>query len=150
MTYTKEVSAIWEALQDIQGNVHYMKQHMPEVTLAAENRQRLAAVLGDFDGLLCDLRTETRNLEDKLGLHPGEPPNDPDIRNTDPRVTLRFLREWPKKAFWDLNEVVEAIEPAEEGLAFLLVAESTTNMLGAHSRLWDALERIDAALQAAP
>jgi hypothetical protein len=112
-------------------------------------RASLKKVLDEFDGLLYDLRTEARNLEDKLGMHPGEPPNDPDIRNPDPRVTLGFLCEWPRETFRMLDAVMRELERLAKGdlvsgSAYILVAESAVNMLNSNNDMQDALERIGA------
>lgn len=95
--YDHDVGVIWSSLQEMQSNVIYMRREEAGLALADEPRAALGQVLDELDGLLHDLRTEARNLEDKLGMHPGEPPNDPDIRNHDPRVTMAFLREWTRE-----------------------------------------------------
>ncbi len=149
--YDQDVRAIWQALEEIQSNVNFVRSELANVTLPDDESVSLTKMLNEFSGLLYDLRTEARNLEDKLGMHPGEPPNDPGICNPDPRATLGFLREWPRGAFISMNAVVEKLQAAMRrdpavGLAYILVAESASNMLRAYSEILNAIERIDAIL----
>lgn len=150
--YDDDVRRIHASLAEMQSNVSYMRREQAGISLPDAARASLKKVLDEFDGLLYDLRTEARNLEDKLGMHPGEPPNDPDIRNPDPRVTMGFLREWPRETFRMLDAVVRELErlaagDRATGSAYLLVAESAVNMLNADNALLEALERIEARLK---
>lgn len=150
--YNHDVAVIWTSLQEMQSNVSYMGREQAGIAMPDAVRADLAEVLGEFDNLIYDLRTEARNLEDKLGMHPGEEPNDPDIVNPDPRVTMGFLREWPLESFQMLDAVVRELEKLTEsdkaaGIAYLLVAESAVNLLGAHAALQGALDRIGAILE---
>jgi hypothetical protein len=140
--YGHDVGAIWTALSEMQSNVDYMRRELPKMSLTTDFEKELVAVLGEFDSLLFDLRTEARNLEDKLGMHPGDAPFDPGIVNPDPRVTMRFLREWPIETFQMLNAVVQKLDLAA-GSAYILVAESAVNMLNARRAMLAALERLD-------
>ena len=138
----------------MQSNVAYLRRELPNVTLPAEDKARLEWVLDEFDSLLYDLRNEAHNLEDKLGMHPGEAPNDPGLVNPDPRVALGFLREWPMKAFHGLHAVAQGLNATAQedpgvGPAFVLVAESAANMLNAYSGLQNVLGRIETGLAAA-
>lgn len=146
MTYTSEMEAIWNAVREMQGNVFHIRQELPSVSMSEENRNQLLEVLAGFDGTLYDLRTEARNLEDKLGMHPGELPYDPAIKNPDPRVTMGFLRDWPFEDFQGLNRVVGALDAAGEELAYLLVADSAVNMLNAYQALGEALKSVNRKL----
>lgn len=150
--YNHDVAVIWTSLQEMQSNVSYMEREQAGIAMPDAVRADLAEVLGEFDNLLYDLRTEARNLEDKLGMHPGEEPNDPDIVNPDPRVTMGFLREWPRETFLMLDAVVRALAELAEGdqaagIVYILVAESAFNMLNANTALLEALDRIGATLE---
>lgn len=150
--YDDDVRRIHASLAEMQSNVFFMRREQAGISLPDASRAGLKKVLDEFDGLLYDLRTEARNLEDKLGMHPGEPPNDPDIRNPDPRVTMGFLREWPREPFRMLDATVRELErlvagDMAAGSAYVLVAESAVNMLNADNELQDALVRIDARLK---
>jgi len=150
--YVTDIGTVHASLAEVQSNVSYMRREQAGIPISDAARNSLKKVLDEFDGLLYDLRTEARNLEDKLGMHPGEPPNDPDIRNPDPRVTLGFLREWPRETFQMLDVVVRALErlaagDRATGSAYLLVAESAVNMLNAHKDVLEAVDRTEALLQ---
>jgi hypothetical protein len=150
--YNNDVQAIWAALSDMQSNLSYMRGELPRLTLPATPGTELVSVLDEFDSLLYDLRSEARNLEDKLGMHPGKAPNDPGIVNPDPRVTLGFLRGWPQDNFQALHALVQGLEAAHRqdpaaGLAFVLVAESATHMLNANQAMLESIERIEARLK---
>lgn len=152
--YEDDVAVIWASLQEMQSNVGYMRREQVGLAMPDAVRADLGKVLGEFDSLLYDLRTETRNLEDKLGLHPGEAPNDPGIVNPDPRVTMGFLREWPRESFLMLDAVVRELAELAEGdqaagIVYILVAESAVNMLNANTAQLEALERIGATLEKA-
>jgi len=150
--YVTDIGTVHASLAEMQSNVSYMRREQAGIAISDAVRTSLKKVLDEFDGLLFDLRTEARNLEDKLGMHPGEPPNDPDIRNPDPRVTLGFLREWPTEPFLMLDTMVRELErlaagDRAAGSAYLLVAESAVNMLNAHEDVLEAVDRIEALLQ---
>lgn len=152
--YDTDVGTIWADLGEVQSNVSYMCLELANVPLSEELKPELVGVLYEFDSLLHDLRAEARNLEDKLGMHPGEEPNDPNIVNPDPRVTLGFLSEWPKESFLMLDAVVRKLEQVAQrdmtaGSAYILVAESAVNVLKAHTEMLDAVERIRATLEKA-
>ncbi len=149
--YDTDVGTVHTALAEMQSYVGYMRSEQAGIPLPDAARASLKKALDEFDGLLYDLRTEARNLEDKLGMHHGEQPNDPDILNPDPRVTMGFLREWSREPFQMLDAVVRELDRPSEGdmaagSAYILVAESAVNMLTANNALLEALERIEAGL----
>jgi hypothetical protein len=84
-------------------------------------------------------------------MHVGEEPNDPGIVNKDPWVTVGFLREWPEELFQIMDDLVKALDVATRndpraGTAFILVAESATNMLSAFHDMQVALDQIEVAV----
>jgi hypothetical protein len=149
--YIDSTQQIWSALSAMQQNVYFMLQESSNVYLPDTLESRMASMLGEFDSLLHDLRDEAKNLEDKLGMHVGEAPNDPGIVNKDPLVTVGFLREWPEETFQIMDDLVKALDVATRndpraGTAFILVAESATNMLSAFHDMQVALDQIEVAV----
>lgn len=144
-----DIGALYRALDDIAGNVAFVEGELPKVALRATDRAAVLDRMREFDGAIHDVRTEIRNLEDKLGLHPGEPPQDPDIANPDPRATMRLIRNWRWTEIEALDPLVRRLQATAKvdiafGLASLLVGESATNILNAFNAVEAALAHIEA------
>jgi hypothetical protein len=136
---------------ELGSNASYMRGELENLGCSSDRNARIEHLCGELDGLAYDLRTEVYNLQDKLGLRPGEEPWDPDIANPDPRVTLDFFRDWPRAVFEEMHDLVQTLKEDSENeggtLPFILVAESGANMLNAHKDVLDAIDRIEALLQ---
>jgi len=93
------------------------------------------------------VRKEIRNLEDKLGMHAGEEPFDPEINNPDPLVTIGFINKWLGTEIEAMHQTVLHLDGLSKddhalGGAYLLVAESAENILTAYSNVQVSLVRI--------
>jgi hypothetical protein len=136
---------------ELGSNASYMRGELENLGCSPDRKTGIEHLCGELDGLAYDLRAEVYNLQDKLGLRPGEEPWDPDIVNPDPRVTLAFFRDWPRAVFEEMNDLVQALDKDREkegsSLPFILVAESGANVLDAHKEVLDAIDRIEALLQ---
>jgi hypothetical protein len=144
------IVALLTGLREISNNVEYVLNELPTACPGVELRRQIDRVFRDFHNCLYDVRPEIPNLADKLGLNPGQPPNDPDIANPDPRVTIGFIRNWLQREFDDLHVLVQKLGAdrgkPEVGLMFTLVAESAANMLNAFVGMLVALEEVEAAV----
>jgi hypothetical protein len=146
-----EVAVFARFPDELGSNASYMRGELENLGCSSDRKARIEHLCVELEGLAYDLRAEVYNLQDKLGLRPGEEPWDPDIANPDPRVTLGFFRDWPGAVFEEMNDLVQTLnkdgEKEGSSLHFMLVAESGANMLNAHKDVLDAIERIEALLQ---
>ena len=137
----KNVSDLYSNLADIEANVRFIAEQLPTLHVTESERSSIKALCGEFESAIHDVRTEIRNLEDKLGMHPGEPPFDPDIVNPDPRVTMRFISSWTWDPIQQMNTIVQQLQSSGSD-AYLLVAESAVNVLKSFDAMREALDRI--------
>jgi len=146
-----EVAVFARFPAELAANASYIRGELENLGCSSDRKSGIEHLCGELDGLAYDLRAEVHNLQDKLGLRPGEEPWDPDIVNPDPRATLGFFREWPGAVFQEMNDLVQALDKdgksGGSSLPFILVTESGVNVLNAHKDVLDAIERIEALLQ---
>lgn len=152
--FAEPVSSLYASLSDVSANIQYIQKALPTVSINATERSQIVDLCDEFNSALYDVRKEVRNLEDKLGLHAGEPPFDPDIVNPDPKVTMGFIERW----LWEPIELMHATvmrlkiaskADPKHGVAYLLIAESAVNILNAYSAIKDALATIESGISAA-
>lgn len=136
-----------EALTEFSGKAHacamqmlenaaYIEQELPNIEITEESRRQILEVCSALVGTKHDVITELSDLED-LHLWPGAD----EIQNRVKRIMGWSAEELPK-----LHGLVQALQVGSSqdrgnGLAFLLVAESATNVLKAFSEMSDAAER---------
>lgn len=148
-----KIQALHAALGDISDNVEFMLGELPKIAATKSLLDRTNGVCMAFRGTVMEVRSEILNLEDKLGLRPDKAPHDPDMQNSDPRVTLRFITGWFSEDLRSLHALVEELRGAgdtetkdgTEGLLTLLVTESATNILKAAGSI---VESVDELLEA--
>lgn len=153
--HSAQVAALWEAADDMAGNIAFIEGELPGLGLPDAERERIAEACSYFVNELYDVRTEIRNLEDKLGLHPGEEPYDPDIVNPDPRGTMELITDALMRGIECMGGLVSRLQGTPYGtpgisLALSLVMESATNIFHACSRANKAFAVIKAHLDAEP
>ena len=135
--FTQPISNLYQWNNVINRNLAYIKKELPTLSIPAEIRDEISTVCDKFQWTLSDVRKEIRNLEDKLGMHPGEEPFDPNIINPDPQVTIDFIQRWILEELQTLHELVQKLDKLAEqdsqshDLVGLLVRESATNILKA-------------------
>ncbi len=117
-------------------NAAYIEQELPKIEIAKEDRRQILEVCSALVGTKHDVITELSDLED-LDLWPGAE----EIQNRVKRIMGWSAEELPK-----LHGLVQTLQVGSSqdrgsGLAFLLVAESATNVLKAFSEMSDAAER---------
>ena len=151
--FAEPVSSLYASLSDVSANIHYVEKALPTISIDDSERSQIVELCDEFHSALYDVRKEVRNLEDKLGMHPGEEPFDPDIVNPDPKVTMSFIDEWMRDAIVLMHGTVKKLEALStskaDGGAYLLVAESAVNILGAYSAIKDALAAIESEINKA-
>lgn len=149
--FNEQIPKLYANLYEMSANIDFIQRELPRCHAPEEIARNISSVCHEFEGALHDVRKEVRTLEDKLGLHPGEEPFDPGVTNSDPRVTMTFIREWLLAEIERLHETVTQLQGdpsanAIHGSVYVLVSESATNILGLFSAIHDALEAIDAAV----
>jgi len=123
------------AMQMLQ-NAAYIEQELPKIEIAEESRRQILEVCSALVGTKHDVITELSDLAD-LDLWSGAE----EIQNRVKRIMGWSAEELPK-----LHGLVQTLQAGSSqdrgnGLAFLLVAESATNVLKAFSEMSDAAER---------
>jgi hypothetical protein len=146
-TFTEPVLTLYRSLDEMAANLAYVRRELPALAMGDVLRAATKGMCDEFDSALYDVRKEVRTLEDKLGMHPGEEPFDPDVVNTDPRVTLSLIETWLSRELEGLHTVVKELERGAEreptlGAAFVLVAESGANILKAFGAIRERLKFI--------
>lgn len=147
-----QISRLYSSLAEIAGNIDYIRDELPRLAIPNVERLRVENACAKFAWTVYDVRKEIRNLEDKLGLHPGEEPFDPGIINPDPRVTMNFISDWLLTEIEAMHQTVVHLEnlskeTAALGIVYILVTESATNILNAFSTVQDTLGSIGAHLE---
>jgi hypothetical protein len=145
------IRQLYSSLSEITENIRYISNEMPKLTIPQSERSRIENVCANFESAIYDVRKEIRNLEDKLGMHPGEEPFESEL-NPDPRVTMRFIQQWLRTEIEAMHELVVHLENVSMddhalGIPFLLVAGSAVNILGAYATIRLSLESIEASLE---
>jgi hypothetical protein len=150
-TFTEPVLTLYRCLGEMAANLAYISRELPALEMEDGIRAAIIGMCDDFDSALYDVRKEVRTLEDKLGMHPGEEPFDPNVVNPDPKATLSLIETWLRRELEALHVVVKKLERAAEqdpamGGVFVLVAESGANMLTAFVAIRDRLKFIAAKI----
>lgn len=152
--FTEPVSKVYQALDEMADNIVYIRRELPSLEMSDEIRAAMTGMCNDFDSALYDVRKEVRTLEDKLGMHPGGEPFDPNVTNPDPKVTLSLMRTWLQREMEALHGIVTKLQAVAErepttGIVFVLVAESGANILQAFGTINDKVDLISANLDEA-
>jgi hypothetical protein len=146
--FIQSISALYRGNQAIVRNLAYIQTELPELALPGELSGEIAELCEDFLSAAYDVNTEIRNLEDKLGMHPGEEPYDPNIVNPDPRVTMGFIERWTGTEVHKLDALVRKVwaladqDAPAYGLVNMLLTESAGNILQAYHAMKADLARI--------
>ena len=117
-------------------NAAYIEKELPNIEIGEESRRQILDICSALVGTKHDVVSELGELAD-LDLSPGANA----IQNRVKRIMGWSAEELPK-----LHGLVQALQAGSDqdrgtGLAFLLVAESATNILKAFSAMSDAAER---------
>lgn len=115
-------------------NASYMQRELPSIELETSCRAQLVELCSSLVGAKHDLISELHDL--------GE------VDATDPTETLRRVRrvvDWAAEELQRLHATVNSLEPSAathpgQGIAYLLVAESGTNVLKAFVEMSDAAD----------
>lgn len=134
------------------GNLAFIEKELPSLALADDLKDEIVAVCQGFGWTLRDIRKEIYTLEDKLGMHPGEEPFDPNVVNPDPKATMGLIEHWVAEEAQAMDALVRrlwALADENKGLGTMsvLVTESAANILHAQAKLKEALSSIAAQLQ---
>lgn len=130
----ESVADMYKWSRVIDQNLAFILHELPGLKLPADARDEISGVCVDFQDAMHDVIEEMRILEDKLGLHPGQEPNDPGVVNRDPRVTLETIERWLSQEAEKLNGLVRKLwalqeqDPNTYTLVNALVTESATNI----------------------
>ncbi|HNE06371.1 MAG TPA: hypothetical protein PLT08_17725 [Anaerolineales bacterium] len=136
--FTQPISNLYQWTDVINRNLAYIKKELPKLSIPAEIRDEISAMCDGFQWMLSDVRKEIRNLEDKLGMHPGEEPFDPHITNPDPQLTIGLIQRWLLEELQTMHELIQKLDKLATqdsqsyDLVALLVRESATNILKAY------------------
>jgi hypothetical protein len=149
--FTEPVLALDRSLDEIGANIAYIRRELPALKMDDGLRAAVTGMCDDFDSALYDVLKEVRTLEDKLGMHPGEEPFDPNVVNPDPQVTLSLIETWLRQDLEAWHAVVKELERGVErdpgmGSIFVLVAESGANIFNAFVAIRDKLKFIAAKI----
>ena len=145
--FTEPILTLYRSLDEMAANLAYIGRELPALTMGDEVRAAITGMCDEFGSALYDVRKEVRILEDKLGMHPGEEPFDPDVVNPDPRGTLYLIETWLSRELERLHTVVKGLERGAEreptlGIIFVLVSESGGNILKAFVAIRERLKFI--------
>ena len=66
------IGQLYSSAGEIAGNIANIRKELPSLTIPQAEKLRIGKVCEEFEGAVYDVRKEIRNLEDKLGMHPGE------------------------------------------------------------------------------
>lgn len=150
----ESVADLYKWCRVIDQNLAYILRELPGLKLPADARGEISAVCVDFQGTMHDMIAEMRILEDKLGLHPGEAPADPNVASRDPRVNLELIGKWLSGDADKLNALVRNLwalqqqDPNTYTLVNALVTESATNILHAVAGAKEEMRNISKRLSA--
>lgn len=147
--FNQAIHELYQSVSEIGANLEYITKEIPALNVSQELRKQVADVCEEFRSCLYDVKKEIRNLEDKLGMHPGEEPFDPNITNPDPKVTIGFIRNWLRRSIDEMHSLITGLENPKEanttGL-YILCAESGANILKAYQQIGEALDSIGRTL----
>lgn len=149
--FTAEVQKLYASLREMAANLQYIRRESAHLEMPAALRTEISRGCEEFESALYDVRKEVRTLEDKLGMHPGEEPFDPDVVNPDPRANLGFILRWLQTELDALHEIVTRLDSTVKddpslGIVCVLVTESAANVHRSYTVISDAVRAIDAAL----
>lgn len=151
-TYAAPISELHKSISAMLHNLAFIERELPTLELADDLRDEIVAVCQRFKWTLRDIRKEIYTLEDKLGMHPGREPFDPNVVNPDPKPTMSLIERWLTEEAQAMDTLVRklwALVEEDEGLSTVsvLVTESAANILNARTRIKEALSSISAQLQ---
>lgn len=151
--FKPEVRQLEVFLGRVEATERFLRLSVDQLDAGPKVKGIINGLCPELVGLVYDLRSEVRNLEDKLGLRPGLEPWDPDIKNPDPRVTMDFFRNWAYDSLMVFDEGLKHLDPGSgketaNAQAYLMVANFGTGLWNAYNDMLAALERVEALLQA--
>ena len=129
-------SAAWRCAHTLLENVMYIQKELPALDLAEAQRSAIVQICSTLVGTKHDVVSELFDLQDIEGAA------GPDvIQKRIERIVQMVIEDLTQ-----LHEVVQSLESAiasdrRVGLAYLLVAESATNMLRSFVEMRDAADR---------
>jgi hypothetical protein len=128
-------SAAWRCAHTLLENVMYIQKELPTLDLADAQRSAIVQICSTLVGTKHDVVSELFDLQDIQGVAaPGV------IRQRIERIVRMVIED-----LTSLHEVVQSLESAtandrRAGLAYVLVAESATNMLRSFATMRDAVD----------
>jgi hypothetical protein len=142
------IAALRRSTGLISENLSYIQKELPQLHAPENLRDEVATACRNFEAAIWDVNSEIRNLEEKLGMCPGEP----ETLNPDPGVTIGLIDGWMRAEIVTLHQLVTKLRDLEsedanmQGLE-ILVTESGANILHAYKDLRDNLDLITAHLR---
>ena len=132
----------------ISENLNYIQKELPQLPAPENLRDEIIAACRNFEAAIWDVNSEIRNLEEKLGLCPGEP----ETLNPDPGITIGLIDGWLRAEIVTLHQLVTKLrdlksEDANMTGLEILVTESGANILYAYKDIRDNLDLITAHLR---
>lgn len=142
------IAALRRSTGLISENLSYIQKELPQLHAPENLRDEIIAACRNFEAAIWDVNSEIRNLEEKLGLCPGEP----ETLNPDPGVTIGLIDRWLRAEIETFHQLVtklrdlKAEDASMTGLE-ILVTESAANILHAYKDIRDNLDLITAHLR---
>lgn len=139
------ISELYRLVSEIDVNVTFMQREVDTLDVSQGVKEQVLAVCEQFRSTLYDVKKETRTLEDKLGMHSGEEPFDPDVVNRDPVSTMGFIEQWLQQDIEILHKLIKRLEESkgsDGSVVFVLCAESGVNILNSYRGIKEALALI--------
>lgn len=155
MEWAERIAKVYRLLGTIAKNIALVRGEIPSLAIPGGLGLEIATLCDEFDSALYDIRKEVRVLEDKLGIHPGEEPFDPEVMNADPGATISLIMGWLQQATEDLDAAVMKVQGLTEhvpglGAVEVLLEESGANILGASHAIRDELRLLSAGRDRTP
>lgn len=147
--FAKSIANLYHQNDAIAHNLAYIQKELPTLFLPNDLRNEISTLCREFESVVYDVRAEIRNLEDKLGLYPGEEPFDSHI-NPDPRATMSLIEKWIASEVQALDTLVRKLwtltaqDEQRYSLVNSLVTEAAANILQAQAGMRAELKSISA------
>jgi len=147
MECAERIARVYRLLGTITANIAFVRGEIPSLEMPGGLGTEITTLCDEFDSALYDIRKEVRVLEDKLGMHPGEEPFDPEVVNTDPSATVSLILGWLRQQTEDLDATVMKVQRLADrepglGAVEVLLNESGADILSAAHAIRDVLRSI--------
>jgi len=146
--FVEPIAALRRSTGLISENLSYIQKELPQLHAPEDLRDEIITACRDFEAAIWDVNSEIRNLEEKLGMCPGEP----ETPNPDPGVTIGLIDGWMRAEIVTFHQLVTKLrdlksEDASVAGLKILVTESAANILHAYKDIRGNLDLITAHLR---